>query len=107
MMTNNPEMTDEEAQEEERNPFEDFLYHQRRALEETGKALESLLPEGFRAHGSNASKEFTEGFRVLIDAALGELKKARKNDPASGDGEGDEPDAASSTGKAKVKIPVD
>ena len=106
-MTDNPEMTDEETQEADRGPFDDFLYHQRRALEETGKALESLLPEGFRTHSSNASKEFTEGFRVLIDAALGELKKARKSDPVSGDDEGDEPDAASSTGKAKVKIPVD
>jgi hypothetical protein len=104
-MTNNPETMDEE---EPRTPFEGFLFHQRRALEETGKALEALLPEGFRTHGTNASKEFTEGFRVLIDAAMKELKKTRSSGgPVDGDDDDDEPGTASSTGKAKVKIPVD
>jgi hypothetical protein len=104
-MTNNPETMDEE---ESRTPFEGFVFHQRRALEETGKALEALLPEGFRTHGTNASKEFTEGFRVLIDAAMKELKKTRSGEEPAGDtDEGDEPGAASSTGKSKVKIPVD
>ena len=106
-MTDNPETADEETQDETRTTFEEFLYHQRRALEETGKALESLLPDGFRTHGTNASKEFTEGFRVLIDAALKELKKAKRNEAVGEDEPDDESGKASSTGKAKVIIPVD
>ena len=69
-MAENPDVAPEapeEETEETRTTFEEFLYHQRRALEETGKALEALLPEGFRTHGGNAGKEFAEGFRVLID----------------------------------------
>ena len=104
-MTDTPETPNDEGNAEEtRTPFEDFLFHQRRALEETGKALEALLPEGFRTHGSNAGKEFTEGFRVLIDSAMKELKRAKTAAPD--DDDNDEPDA-SSTGKNKVKIPVD
>lgn len=100
------EIPDVEGNESEtsRTPFEDFLLHQRRALEETGRALEALLPEGFRKHGNQASKEFTKGFRVLVDAAMDELKKGRKSadeDDASDD------DGPSTTGKTKVKIQVD
>lgn len=109
-MTDSPEAEKNESESAARTPFEDFLCHQRRALEETGKALEALLPEGFRTHTSNASKEFTEGFRVLIDAAVSELKKATSHvEPdEAGETEGGKDDPkASSTGKAKVKIPVD
>lgn len=103
--------TDEEFSEEEdpRTPFEEFLYHQRRALEETGKALEALLPEGFRTHGNNASREFTKGFRVLVDAAMTELKKARDEaaEEAASEDEDDDDTPPSSTGTSKVKIEVD
>ncbi|MEQ8672204.1 MAG: hypothetical protein RLP44_24840 [Aggregatilineales bacterium] len=102
---NNPEMNEES---EPRTPIEEFLYHQRRAIEETGKALEALLPEGFRTHGTNASKEFTKGFRVLVDAAMDELKKAK---PAkSADSPADDADngnGPSTTGKRKVQVPVE
>ncbi|GAB4520891.1 MAG: hypothetical protein OHK0046_31580 [Anaerolineae bacterium] len=101
-MTEQPEMNTEDA--EPRTPFEEFLYHQRRALEETGKALEALLPEGFRTHTNNASKEFTRGFRVLVDAAMEELKKAPRPEK-SGDAGSDTP--PSTTGKTKVKVEVD
>ncbi|HRF97265.1 MAG TPA: hypothetical protein PLZ51_18780 [Aggregatilineales bacterium] len=95
-------MTDEEK----RNAFETFLSHQKRALEETGKALEALLPEGFRVHGSNASKEFTKGFKVLVSAAMQELRKARKDeDDAEGVGGDDQP--VSTTGKTKIKVKVE
>lgn len=101
---NVPEMEEEVIDEQDpRTPFEEFLYHQRRALEETGRALESLLPEGFRKHGSNASKEFTKGFRALVDAAMGELRKARN-------GEIDEEDddtPPSTTGTSKVRVDVE
>jgi hypothetical protein len=88
--------------ESTRGAFEDFLHHQRRALEETGKALEALLPEGFRKHGTEASKEFTKGFRVLVDAAMSELKKAKSEvDDAPGS------DGPSTTGRTKVKVEVE
>lgn len=95
----NPEQTEQERQ----TAFEEFLSHQRRALEETGKALEALLPEGFRVHGSNASKEFTKGFKVLVSAAMQELRKARKH-AGDEDSEADDDQPASTTGKTKVKV---
>ena len=73
-----------------------------RALEETGKALEALLPEGFRAHGGEAGKEFVKGFKALIDAAIDEIEKATNKEDST-----DEDDRPSTTGKAKVKVQVD
>jgi hypothetical protein len=99
----NPEMTDETNDESPRTPFEEFLYHQRRALEETGRALEALLPDGFRKHGSEASKEFTKGFRVLVDAAMSEIKKGK----SEGTDASDDDDGPSTTGKTKVKVQVE
>ncbi len=88
-----------------RTPFEEFIYHQRRALEETGKALEALLPEGFRTHSGEATKEFTKGFRVLIEAAMEEIKKASEKAAAAAENLDEEP--PSTTGKAKVKVQVE
>lgn len=90
-------------EENPRNTFEAFLYHQRRALEETGKALEALLPEGFRTHSAEATREFTKGFRVLVDAALEEIKKTSEQQQASKSDDDD----TSTTGKTKVKVQVD
>jgi hypothetical protein len=106
-MTQHDETIHDELPEDEtpRTPFEEFLFHQRRALEETGRALEALLPEGFRKHGSNASKEFTKGFRVLVDAAVQELRKAKEDLENQAEEADDTP--ASSTGKTKVKIEVE
>lgn len=70
---NNPEL---DENEQARTPLEQFFFHQRRALEETGKALESILPPGFREHTQQAGREFAQGFRVLVDAAIDEIKKA-------------------------------
>ena len=64
------------AEQEDKTPLEQFIYHQRRGLEEFGKAMESLLPPGFREHTHAAGNEFATGFRVLIDAAIDEIKKA-------------------------------
>jgi hypothetical protein len=65
-------------------PMERFFYHQRRALEETAKALESLLPPGFKEHATEASREFSKGFRILVDATIDELKKVseKEEEPA-------------------------
>lgn len=99
----NPEP--EPLEEDPKNPFETFVYHQRKALEETGKALEALLPEGFREHGGEAGREFVKGFKALVDAAITEIEKAT-NQPEGAEGEGgDEP--PSTTGKTKVKVQVD
>lgn len=100
---NTPEVEGNED-EAARTTFEEFLFHQRRALEETGRALEALLPEGFRKHGNEASKEFTKGFRVLVDAAMAELKKGRET---TQEDESSDDDGPSTTGKTKVKIQVD
>jgi hypothetical protein len=91
-----------------------FFFHQRRALEETGKALEALLPPDFRSHAGEASKEFGKGFRVLVDAAIDELKKVSereetaatkpKNDEKKDDDDENHPPT---TGKTKVKVKLD
>jgi hypothetical protein len=95
-------------EDETMTPMESFFYHQRRALEETGKALEALLPPDFRKHGAEASREFSTGFKILVDAAIDELKKVSEKEEAANvadDGEGD--DKPASTGKNKVKVDVD
>jgi hypothetical protein len=61
-------------------PMERFFFHQRRALEETAKALESLLPPGFKEHATEASREFAKGFRILVDATIDELKKVSEKE---------------------------
>ncbi len=71
----NPLPEDPEG-DEGKNPLEQFIFHQRRGLEEFGKAMESLLPPRFKEHTQAAGNEFATGFRVLIDAAIDEIKKA-------------------------------
>jgi hypothetical protein len=92
-------------EENPRAPLDAFIYHQRRALEETGKALEALLPEGFREHGSSASKEFIKGFQVLVDAAIQEIEKATTR--VEEVKENDDDDKPSTTGPTKVKVQVE
>ncbi len=89
--------------EEPKTPFEAFLYHQRRALEEAGKALEALLPEGFKEHSANAGREFVKGWQALVDAAIAEIEKATSKAE-------EEAEAAAkpvTTGKTKVKVQVE
>ena len=95
------------------NPLEQFVEHQKKAIEESVKAVDALLPEGFKTHGEAARKEFFKGFKVLVDAAISELEKANREfekqrkatqPGASADGGNDKP---SSTGATKVKVQVD
>ena len=104
MSVNDEHVNPGSTEEEPKNPFETFVYHQRKALEETGKALEALLPEGFREHGGEAGREFVKGFKALVDAAITEIEKATNQAEADKEG-GDEP--PSTTGKTKVKVQVD
>ena len=102
---NNVNNTTEQPEEEAaRTPVDTFLLHQKRALEETGKALDALVPPGFKEHGAEAGREFVKGFKVLVDAAITELEKMSKEmDKAKAEG-GDRP---SSTGPNKVKVQVE
>ena len=112
---------EEPAGEEAQNPLEQFIFHQRRGLEEFGRAMESLLPPGFREHTHAAGNEFATGFRVLIDAAIDEIKKASEmEDPdnrqaaeeqerqaranLSTDDDENEEDSGGSGGKIKVEL---
>jgi hypothetical protein len=106
-VNHNPE--EESPEENPKNPVESFIYHQRRALEHTSKALEALLPEGFREHGASASKEFIKSFQVLVDAAIGEIEKAttRVEDVKDDKDDDDDNNKPSTTGKTKVKVQVE
>jgi len=111
----NPLPEDPEG-DESKNPLEQFIFHQRRGLEEFGKAMESLLPPRFKAHTHAAGNEFATGFRVLIDAAIDEIKKASEmEDPdaqremeqerqASANLAADEEAESSSSGKIRVEL---
>lgn len=111
-----------EQDEPATSPLERFFYHQRRALEETGKALEALLPPGFREHASEAGKEFAQGFRILVDATIDELKKISEKDEEEDQPEKTKVDVVEeveieeelpeeekrpTTGKTKVKVKVE
>lgn len=102
-------MTDEQTTPEQdapkkMNPLEEFVDHQKRALDETGKAIESLLPPDFVKHAKEAQKEFIAGFKVLADSVIDEMEKvAKKVEPESADGD----DKPSTTGKTKVKVQVE
>ena len=56
-----PAPEDPEEGEGDKTPLEQFIFHQRRGLEEFGKAMESLLPPGFREHTQAAGNEFANG----------------------------------------------
>ena len=71
-----PDGTESTPDDADKTPLEQFIFHQRRGLEEFGKAMDSLLPPGFKEHTQAAGSEFATGFRVLIDAAIDEIKKA-------------------------------
>lgn len=102
MTDNNHHVPDTE--EEKLNPLDAFVQHQRKAVEEGAKAIEALLPEGFRTHGKAAAEEFVAGFKVLVDAAIAEMEKVAKTSEPEADDDDDRP---STTGKSKVKVQVD
>jgi hypothetical protein len=76
--------------------FKSFVHHQRRAMEELGRAIEALFPDDFKEHTKNAGKSFVDSFRSLVDAAKDDMKKRRRTE----DGE---PEAQAAT-KIKVEI---
>ena len=103
-----------EAEPSPKNPLEQFIFHQRRGLEEFGKAMESLLPPGFKEHTHAASSEFATGFRVLIDAAIDEIKKASEMETADAEKErrasanlAADDDDDPTAGSSKIKVELD
>jgi hypothetical protein len=90
-----PEQASEQG---ERSPLDAFVHHQGRALEETGKAIASLLPGEFRTHVGSALEESRASFKALFDGlidtvecGLDKLRGAPKDEP----------------GKDKVKVEVE
>jgi hypothetical protein len=104
----NPEDAAPGAEEEPRSRFDEFVFHQRRALEETGKAIEALFPEKFVEHGKKAGTEFNTAMRALVDAVTEEIKKAADSARAAKEeGAVDDDDDTSTTGKTKVRVQVE
>lgn len=97
-IVNEEEVVDEANAEagDEESAFKSFVHHQRRAMEELGRAIEALFPDDFKEHTKNAGKSFVDSFRSLIDAAKDDMKKRRSADDEA------EPQAAT-----KIKVEID
>ena len=100
-----------ETTETKRDPMSAFLHHQKRAFEESCKAVDALLPEGFKTHSREAGNEFFKSLKVLADAAAEglekvseELDKNFRRASSTTDESGDRP---STTGPNKVKVQVE
>ncbi len=81
-----------------RKPLDAFAHHQVRALEETGKALASLLPKNFRTHAGKALDETRASWEALFDGVLDTLEcgvDKLRSKPKAGDD------------KEKVKVEVE
>lgn len=83
--------------DEKNKPLDEFLEHQKRAIDEAGKALEALVPPEFREHGKAAVNESIEGFRVLLNSMLDDFKSEVNKDDDEG---------KSGNGGTKVKVEV-
>ena len=106
-MTNQEDNVKQEAGQERpraQTPLEEFVDYQRRALEETGKAIEALLPPEFVKHAKEAQKESLAGFKVLADTFIAEMEKVAKKTEEVVNSDDDQP---STTGNTKVKVQVD
>ncbi|NWG16784.1 MAG: hypothetical protein HXY41_09125 [Chloroflexi bacterium] len=68
---------DEEAlKPQEEGMLEEFVEHQKKAITEATKAVESLIPSEFKKHGEAALKEMVEGYRRLFNSAVDEIVAA-------------------------------
>ena len=112
----NPQSEAPAEDDPDKTPLEQFIFHQRRGLEEFGKAMESLLPPRFKEHTQKAGSEFATGFRVLIDAAIDEIKKASEQEDAEGQPEAQQERQASANlatdgeepaGSGKIRVELD
>ena len=111
-MTDETTNKDQKPKDRFRSAFGSFFDHQRRAVEETGKAFDSLLPPEFKEHSAVARDEFRKGLKVLVDTTIDELENITKEVPkrksAPGtDDDSNTDDPPSTTGRAKVKVQVE
>lgn len=83
---------------ETRKNFDQFVEHQRRALDEAEKAIDALIPPDFKEHARNAVNESVEGFRVLVNVIADNLQEGLKDKPAG--------DSGSPSASTKVKVEV-
>lgn len=98
-----------------KDPLNEFIEHQTRAVEAGMKAVEALLPEGFRDNAKVAGREFAAGFKVLVDAAIEGIEKVSKDVDERMKAQrathtAQEPTAEerqSTTGATKVKVQVE
>lgn len=108
---NEPEATTAEEQQQTEGDeavsakaFRQFVHHQRVAIEELGRAIESLFPQEFREHTSNAGKAFVDSFRSLVDAARDEFSASNSEAEANGDEDNVNSQGPSAT---KIKVEID
>jgi len=105
-----PETPHDTPNTESRGPVGGFIHHQRRAAEEAIRAVDSLIPDGFKSHTREAAKEWLTSFRVLAEGAAAsidaELTRMRKAASQSAPNPDSPSGGESSTGKTKVKIEV-
>jgi hypothetical protein len=59
----------------EPTPFDEFVEHEKKAVQEFGKAFAAMLPEGLREHGKTGVEEMIEGYRRLFNATLDDIIK--------------------------------
>ncbi|NDJ87327.1 MAG: hypothetical protein GYB66_15720 [Chloroflexi bacterium] len=90
----------EETIEAGESAFKDFVHHQRIAIEELGKAIESLFPKDFRDHTRKAGEAFIESFRKLFESARDDLE-GMMNRQKDGEEEG------KSAEGSKVKVDIE
>lgn len=91
----------EASTEKKRAPLDAFVHHQKAAIEETGKALASLLPKDFRKHTGKALDESVASWNALFEGMIDGIEQGLdKLRPSSKEDAGDE-------GTSKVKVEVD
>jgi hypothetical protein len=83
-----------------RSMLDEFVQHQDKALEESGKALAGLLPKDFRDHAANALDEATTGWKILFDGVIDRVESGL-------DKLRSEPKAKDRPSKEKVQVEVD
>lgn len=112
-MTENTHSTQEEAPR--KDAFNAFVEHETRAVEASVKAVESLLPEGFRDNARVAGREFAAGLKVLVDAAIEGIdrmsreidEKMKTQRAAHAESAHSAEERPSTTGATKVKVQVE
>lgn len=92
--------------DEKKDPLKSFLKHQKRAAEETVKALRGFIPPEVREHGRAAREEFLTSFKVLVEGVSEVVDREINKMQSSKSSAGSDSGSSSTTGKTKVKVEV-